>query len=207
MPVPQQLENFRRAREDTFKLVEPLSQAQLDRSPAPGKWSAGEVLDHLAKTDALYRREISLLVDLARSGRKAYAKRGFSDLDAAPASVPKSWLRFLEAPFGLMSRLMPKSMGAAMAANRKVHFRNPEAATPQPGRPAAELTRNLRASFAALEEPFTANPDLDWSSMIHQHPLFGVNNVPQILDFITSHERRHQAQIRDALAGPATGQG
>ena len=26
------------------------------------------------------------------------------------------------------------------------------------------------------------------------------HTVPQILDFITSHERRHQAQIRDALA-------
>jgi DinB family protein len=203
MPVPQQLDAFRAAREDTFKLVAPLSQAQLDRSPAPGKWSAGEVLDHLSKTDAMYRREIGLLVDLAKSGRRAYVKRGFSDLDASPASVPKSWLRFLEVPFGLMSRLMPKSMGAAMAANRKVHFRNPEGATPQPGRPAAELASNLHASFAALEELFTANPDLDWPSMIHQHPLFGVNSVLQILDFITSHERRHQAQIRDALSAQA----
>lgn len=201
MPVPTQFENFRRAREDTFSLAAPLSQGQLDRSPAPGKWSVGEVLDHLAKTDAMYRREIALLVDLAKSGRRAYAKRGFSDLDAAPASVPKSWLRFLEVPFGLMSRLMPKSMGAAMAANRKVHFRHPEGATPRQGVQAEELTRNLRASFAALEELFAGNPDLDWPSMIHQHPLFGVNNVLQILDFITSHERRHQAQIREVLAG------
>jgi hypothetical protein len=199
MPVPQQLEAFRAAREDTFKLTEPLSQAQLDRSPAPGKWSAGEVLDHLSKTDEMYRREIALLADLARSGKRPYSKRGFSDLDAAPAGIPKPWLRFLEAPFGLMSRLMPKSLGASMAANRKVHFQHPEGATPQPGRPAAELRDGLRASFQGLESLFTANPDLDWPSMIHQHPLFGVNNVPQILDFITSHERRHQAQIREAL--------
>ena len=199
MPVPQQLEAFRAAREDTFRLTAPLSQAQLDRSPAPGKWSPGEVLDHLSKTAALYRREIALLIDLAKSGKRPYARRGFSDLDAAPAGIPKPWLRFLEVPFGLMSRLMPKSLGASMAANRKVHFQHPQDATPQPGRPAADLSRDLRASFQGLESLFTGNPDLDWSSMIHQHPLFGVNNVPQILDFITSHERRHQAQIHDAL--------
>jgi hypothetical protein len=35
MPVPQQLEAFRQAREDTLQLVAPLSQEQLDRSPAP----------------------------------------------------------------------------------------------------------------------------------------------------------------------------
>lgn len=199
MPLPQQFEVFRAAREDTLKLAAPLSQQQLDHSPAPGKWSTGEVLDHLSKTDAMYRREIALLVDLAKSGKRPYAKRRFSDLDAAPASVPKPWLRFLEIPFGLMSRIMPKSVGASMAANRKVHFRHPEGATPRKGRPAAELNRDLRASFQELESLFAGNAALDWSSMIHQHPLFGVNNVLQILDFITSHERRHQAQIRDAL--------
>src|SRR5215218_861929 len=178
MPVPQQLEAFRAAREDTFKLTAPLSQAQLDHSPAPGKWSAGEVLDHLSKTDALYRREIALLVDLVKSGKRPYAKRGFADLYAAPAPVPKAWLRFLEVPFGLMSRLMPKSVGASMAANRKLHFRNPEAATPRKGRPAAELRGDLRVSFQGLESLFTGDPDLDWPSMIHQHPMFGVNNVP-----------------------------
>ncbi|HEX9941228.1 MAG TPA: DinB family protein [Thermoanaerobaculia bacterium] len=202
MPVPQQLEAFRQAREDTFELVAPLSQEQLDYSPAPGKWSPGEVLDHLSKTDSMYRREIALLVDLARSGRRPYAKRRFADLDAAPAAVPKSWLRFLEVPFGLMSRLMPKSLGAAMAANRTIHFQHPEGATPRRGRPAAELNRDLRASFQALESLFADNPDLDWASMIHQHPLFGVNSVPEILDFITAHDRRHQAQIRDVLASP-----
>jgi uncharacterized damage-inducible protein DinB len=202
VPVPQQLEAFRQAREDTLQLAAPFSQAQLDHSPAPGKWSAGEVLDHLSKTDAMYRREIALLVDLVRSGRRPYAKRHFADLDAAPAAIPKSWLRFLDAPFAVMSRILPKSLGAAMAANRRVHFQHPERATPRKGRPAAELSRDLRASFQSFESLFAESPDLDWASMLHQHPLFGVNNVLQILDFITSHERRHQAQIRDALASP-----
>jgi uncharacterized damage-inducible protein DinB len=202
VPVPQQLEAFRQAREDTFKLAAPLSQPELDYSPAPGKWSAGEVLDHLSKTDAMYRREIALLVDLARSGRRPYLKRHFADLDAAPAGIPKPWLRFLDVPFGWMSRIMPKSLGAAMAGNRKVHFQHPEGATPERGRPASELERNLHASFQALASLLNESPDLDWASMTHQHPLFGVNNVPQILDFITSHERRHQAQIRDVLASP-----
>ncbi len=203
MPVPQQLETFRGARRETFDLTAPLSQEQLDRSPGPDQWSAGEVLDHLTKTDAMYRREIALLADLARSGKRPFAKRHFADLDAAPAGIPKSWLRVLDLPFTVLSRLMPRSLGAAMAANRKVHFRHPEGATPRKGRPADELKRDLRASFQAFESLFLENPDLDWGSMIHQHPLFGVNNVLQILDFITSHERRHQAQIRDALARPA----
>jgi uncharacterized damage-inducible protein DinB len=153
MPVPQQLEAFREAREDTLQLAAPLSQEQLDRSPAPGKWSAGEVLDHLAKTDAMYRREIALLVDLARFGRRPSVKR----------------------------------------------HQHPEGATPESGRPAAGLSRALRASFQDFASQLTENPDLDWASMVHQHSLFGVNNVPQLLDIITFHERRHQAQIHDAL--------
>jgi uncharacterized damage-inducible protein DinB len=169
MPVPQQLEAFRQAREDTLQLAAPLSQEQLDRSPAPGKWSAGEVLDHLAKTDAMNRSEIAQLVDLARSGRSPSVKRHFADLDAAPAEV---------------------------------HFRHPEGVTPESGRPAADLSRALRASFQDFVSQLTENPDLDWASMVHQHPLFGVNNVPQILNFITLHERRHQAQILDALRPP-----
>ena len=199
MPVPQQLAAFRQAREETLALAAPLPQDQLDVAPGPGKWSVGEVLDHLTRTDGLYRREIALLVDLARSGRRPQLKRKFADLDAAPAGIPKPWLRFLNIPFTLMSKLMPRSVGESMAANRKVHFRHPEAATPQPGRPAAALLQDLRASYQALESLFTDNPDLDYAAMHHQHPLFGVNNVPQILSFMTGHERRHQAQIRDIL--------
>lgn len=203
MPVPPQLAGLGWARQDTFDLAAPLSQRQLDFSPGRGKWSAGEVLDHLSRTDRIFHREIGDLVALARSGRRPVLKRGFADLDVAVSSLPKALRPLLDLPFTLMSRLLPRAVSERMAANRKLHIRNPTPATPQPGRPAAELDRDLRASFGALESLVTQNADLDYSALVHHHPLFGVNDVLQILAFITQHERRHQAQIRDVLASPA----
>jgi len=202
VPVPPQLDALRQARRDTSGLAAPLSQAQLDFSPGRGKWSIGEVLDHLSRTDGMYRKEIGELIQLARSGRRPYLKRGFADLDVAVSGLPRFLRPLLDLPFTLMSRLTPRSVSARMAANRKLHIRNPTPATPQPGRPAAELERDLQASFSALESLVTTNADLDYSSLVHQHPLFGVNNILQILDFIIQHERRHQAQIRDVMANP-----
>ncbi|HEX3555624.1 MAG TPA: DinB family protein [Thermoanaerobaculia bacterium] len=47
LSVQAALDQLAQARAQTLALVQPLSQEELDRAPAPGKWSVGEVLDHL----------------------------------------------------------------------------------------------------------------------------------------------------------------
>ena len=52
------------------RTVAALTQPQLDFSPRTGRWSIGEVLDHLLLVEAAYRSEIAQLVELQRSGRR-----------------------------------------------------------------------------------------------------------------------------------------
>ena len=56
------LASFFQARADTFALLQDLSQQQLDYKPSPGKWSIGEVMDHLSLAERLFRSQIQLLI-------------------------------------------------------------------------------------------------------------------------------------------------
>jgi hypothetical protein len=215
MAIPEQLDGLRQARRQTLEAVEGLSLRQLDWSPAPRRWSVGEVLDHLARVDATYRGEIAELVRRSRAGERAYLRRGFSDIDVSVFHLPKALLPLLDLPFTLASRLLPRAVGVWMATSRLVPIQHPESATPEPGRPGAALRAALERSLAGFESIFAAAPDLDYHQLVHQHPLFGVNDVTQLLEIATAHERRHQAQIRDLVAapgfpaggGPPTGEG
>lgn len=198
--VPPELEPVRRARRDSFDLVAGLDQAQLDFRPAPRKWSVGEILDHLTLVEGIYRREIEELARRAEAGLEPVLRRHFADIDVSMFYIPRAALPFVELPFTLMTRLMPRRVGEYMATARWIPTHNPTAATPRHGRPGEELRRGLEASLADLEAVFDRHPDLDWTKLVHKHPLFGVNTVPQILLFSAGHERRHQAQIRDVMA-------
>lgn len=198
--MPRELDPVRRARRDTLEMAAGLDQAQLDFRPAPRKWSVGEVLDHMALAEGIYRREIEELVRRAEAGEEPVLRRGFSDIDVSMFYVPRSMLPLMELPFTVMTRMMPRRIGEYMASARWIPTHNPTPATPRPGRPKDELRRDLEASLAALEGVFEAHPDLDFTKLVHKHPLFGVNTVPQILLFSAGHERRHQAQMRDVMA-------
>jgi hypothetical protein len=50
-----ELERLERVRAGTLALVDGLSQEDLDRQPAGGGWSVGEILDHLLRAEAANR--------------------------------------------------------------------------------------------------------------------------------------------------------
>ena len=200
MAIPTQLDDFRRARRETLESAAGLSQRQLDFKPAPAKWSIGEVFDHLAKVDSTYRSEIAELVRRAEAGERPYLRRSFRDIDVSMMFLPKPLLPLFEVPFTLSSRLMPRAVAGWMASSRFIPIHHPGSATPSHGRPGGQLREALEESLAGFERLFAAHPDLPYASFVHQHPLFGVNNVPQLIEILLLHERRHQAQIRDVLA-------
>jgi uncharacterized damage-inducible protein DinB len=196
------LDLFRATRQRTLELTQGLSQAQTEFSPGLGRWSVGEVLDHLLLAEALNRREIAQLIDLAKSGQRPYLNRTFADLNVSIAFIPKAMLPFFEVPFWLLNMLVPSFVRELMTRYRLVPAQNPDVGTPRQGRPIDDLRQELRSSLQETEALFEANPTLDYRAMIHQHPLTGVNNVLQLLRFVASHEQRHQSQISEVLGLP-----
>lgn len=199
MSIPRQLGDFASARQKTLSKVSSLTQAQLDFQPAAGKWSVGEVLDHLPKVDAIYRDEIAELVRRAKAGERPFLRRSFQDIDVSVMFLPKVMLPLFEIPFTLGSKLLPRAVAGAMASSRWLPIHAPDRTLPRKGRPMGDLVTDLRSSVADFETLFAEHAGLDFDRMIHQHPLFGVNTVPQMLEVLLLHERRHQAQIGDLL--------
>lgn len=204
--VESALEALRGARARTLELAGSASQSQLDQRPTAERWSAGEVLDHLILAEGFHREEVGRLLALARSGKPAILRRSFAEVDASLAFIPKPLLPFLDLPFTVMNLFVPTSIRDALISSRLVPARNPTFATPRPGRPAAELRAELSHSLVATEQLVTKNTDLDFRQLVHEHPLLGRNDGLGILRLMANHERRHHAQLAEALE-TATAQG
>ncbi|OFW18776.1 MAG: hypothetical protein A3H97_04370 [Acidobacteria bacterium RIFCSPLOWO2_02_FULL_65_29] len=187
------------ARAQTLRLVAVLTQPQVDFSPRQASWSIGEVLDHLLRAEYLYRSDIRTLIELKRAGRRPYLRRTFADVNVGPAFLPRPFLPMLEMPMTLMSAFIPDIIVDVLTEFPLVPIRNPDVATPQAGREAAELRGALAQSIGDTRELLEANRDLDLSQLVSEHPLTGSSNVPRILRFLAMHERRHHGQITRVL--------
>ena len=195
--IPEaELARLERVRARTLALVDGLSQEQLDRRPANGGWSAGEVLDHLLRAEASNRGVIAALIGLARAGREPYLQRPLTPAGLGPAFVPRGLLPFLSLPASLMTLFMPAAVRELLVRTRLFPARAAEELQPQRGRPAGELRRDLAAAVAETRHLLTANADLDYRRMIYHHPFLGANDVPAILRLTAAHEERHQDQIQ-----------
>src|SRR6266542_6617223 len=104
----------------TVNQVRHLSQAQMDWSPARGKWSVGELLDHLLRSEDLYRREIGELAALVRQGKTPYIRLGVREVDFAPWFLPKSMLPLVDIPFTMMTMFVPPAMRDLMIRSSAV---------------------------------------------------------------------------------------
>jgi hypothetical protein len=182
-------------RRRTIAVLEPLSQLQLDFSPRPGRWSVGQIAHHIVLSESIYRDEIARLVALARAGRRPYLRRSFRDVNVAPLFLPTPLFAMMEIPMGIMSRFIPTAVRSFMTEFPLVPTRNPDIATPRHGVPAAELCGALARGMDDTRALIAANADLDFSSMISEHPLTGATAVPDILGFLDLHEKRHQGQM------------
>lgn len=201
--IERAFQEFAAARGRSVALAAPLSQAQLDFSPRRGRWSIGEILDHLLLAEKLYRGEIAQLVDLARAGKRPYIRRSFSDVNISPLFMPDLFLPLLEVPFTIMNRLVPQSVRDFAVEFPLLPMRNPSIATPRPRRAAAELRDDLVSSLERTRTLLVSNAELPYAGMVSEHPLMGAANVPQILAFLARHERRHQSQIEKVRADAA----
>lgn len=200
--IERALDRVNSTRTATLDLVSDLSQEQLDHRPAQGRWSAGEVLDHLVLTDRVYVRDLTELTEQAAAGRGTRLRRTFADLNPSILFLPRSALPALSLPLTVMSRLLPTRLRDGLASARWLPAHHPDRTTPRPGRPGEELLRDLRSGPQELAAILQRHPDLDPDTLTHSHPLLGVHTVPELLHFLDDHETRHQGQLRDVLRSP-----
>ncbi|HQT94608.1 MAG: hypothetical protein B7Z61_10780 [Acidobacteria bacterium 37-71-11] len=155
--------------------VAPMSQAEADWTPAPERWSAGEVLHHVVlanRTFAIVARK--LIHQGRRDGRMA-----------GPQSR-RSWPR----------------MRAIAEIGASGPVKNPDRVTPAHGLPIDALRRELVESHAVVAAAIPALAGLDLGALRFPHPLGFELNLYQWIDIAGAHERRHLAQIQAIAASP-----
>lgn len=200
--VQANLDQLRAVRARTIALIQDLSQEQLDYVPAPGEWSLGEVVDHLILSEQFLRGDIALLIERAKTGQTPYLYRSFAEFNARPAFLPVCALPWIETPLTFFSMFLPASLREYAVRNSPVRALAPDITLPHPGKPKAALYEALGAMLHETEILFASNPSLDYDNMRHQHPLFGVQTVPQLLRTLWLHEQAHQDQMARVVASP-----
>jgi hypothetical protein len=198
-PIEAQWVLFSKTRLVTLAQVGPLSQEQMDWQPAPYKWSAGEIVDHLLLSEQFWRGEIAKLIELARAGQRPVLRRTAAELNVALFFIPRPLLPFFSIPFELINLFMARDLRDWLLSNGLVPMRNPDVNEPRRSKRADELQEQLLCQLSETRALFEANPDLNYQEMTHLHPSLGVNDVPGILNVLAAHEQRHQGQIREIL--------
>lgn len=196
------LEPLRSTRRETLRLVEGLSQAQVDFSPGPAKWSVGEILDHLIRVDLLFRDEYEELVRQGRNSGCAFRFRGLSETGLTLPLVPDALLPLFDLPAAVMGVVIPRPVRQIVLGNRSVPAQAPPPIQPRKGRAADDLRRDLRAAVERLEALLGENRNLRLDRLYYYNPLIGLTDLPGMTAFTASHESRHQEQLREILAQP-----
>jgi hypothetical protein len=198
--MSEKLDQFRMSRAETIRLVEPLSQAEIDGAQE-GKWSIGEVLDHLAKSDSTYLKVIDQLVDLKREGKKPQIVVTLAKMEFSFPLLPKPLLPFADLPVAVFNYFLPNSARELIVRNPVVPAESPPVLRPEAGKEKAQLVDALERSLDRTERIFSDNPGMNFSEFRFYHPLFGFNDVYDIIGLMLSHERRHQKQLHRLIDG------
>ncbi len=162
-------------RERIATLCRPLDPRQLERRPAEGSWSVGEVLEHLLVADELFLAPVSALVQTAPRD---------------PAAPSRPW--------------RPTRLGAFFVRTVERHkpLAAPKALRPQTPRP--DVVAKFLAFDARFAAVLADAADRDWNKLRFAPPLAKWVplrfNVGDGFRFHAGHVRRHLAQVERAVA-------
>src|SRR5882724_1201496 len=128
------LELLRTTRVETLRLCSGIDQTQSEFAPEPGRWSVGEILDHLLLAEKLYRNVFARLIELQKSGARAVINNGFADVNTSVAFIPRPVLAMAEFPLTIMNMFVPTAVREAMTQFRILPAQNPDLAEPKKGK-------------------------------------------------------------------------
>lgn len=192
------LRELRATRAATLGLVADVDALRAEWSPGAGQWSVAQVLDHLGKAEAYYRRQLETLFERRRAGQPATLEVGLREFNARPVGLPSAVLPLVEAPLRLAGRLVPAEVREQLIGTPVVPFVAPDVAAPDAVPPPIEWLRERLAASLAETESLLAGRDV--TGMAFDHPLLGRNDVPALLRLLARHEERHHRQISRVLA-------
>jgi hypothetical protein len=163
-----------RARAELCDDVRGLSEARLAFRPAPGRWSIGEILDHLCLAERSMTRSISRILQHA-AGLGQIGEPGSMETPATGIDL----VRYNQ-PAGA-----------------------PESVLPSPDRPLERLLVGLEESRERLQEVAKRAEGRVVGPVTLPHFQLGELNFYQWLAVQAAHEAKHLAQIRRIKADPA----
>jgi hypothetical protein len=167
--VLARLDRTRGALRQAIDAIPPSQQRQ---RPAPERWSAAEIIEHLTLVERLFSGRIATAIDAARTSLAAET--------GARVALPEA---------------IEQRMGD------RVNKRNaPDAALPTGTVDIAAGWAALESGHQSLRALVTALDGLALGEVILDHPAFGSLNVYQWIELMAAHEARHMLQVRELAA-------
>jgi hypothetical protein len=166
--VSEIFDDIDRTRGRLINAVEGLSEEQQHFRPAPDRWSAGQLCEHLSMVEG---GVVRLLGKVLAKAEESARPRAEGD------------------PFP------PVSIEEFVERTRGVKIEAPEAVRPADARPLAESLAALAETRAALHALRPRLERADGHSTRFPHPVWGPLNLYQWLLFVGAHESRHLAQL------------
>ncbi|HEX8560390.1 MAG TPA: DinB family protein [Pyrinomonadaceae bacterium] len=166
------------SRERLLRSVEGLSGEQQRFRPAPDRWSAAQLCEHLASVEWSVVKLLSKLLGKAEESGAARAE--------GAAFEPVSIAEYVE-------RI------------RDVRLEAPETVRPGDSTPMADALEAMRGAREALHALRPRIERADGHAVRFPHPAFGPLNLYQWLLFVGAHESRHLAQLealKEAMGAP-----
>lgn len=200
--ISDSLRLFTRVRGGTIRLVDGLTEEQAGYRPGPDAWSVAQILDHLLLTEALYRRQMKNLLDLAWEGKRSNIDVSLREVDLSLPLVPKALMPLMAAPLTVMNLFVPQALRETVLRFPIMKARNPKVSEPAPAKPLAVLRQQMAASLAETEALFAGALPAKAARVTVSHPVFGRNTIPNIFGLMAAHEERHGMQIADVLRQP-----
>ena len=194
------VDRFCMVRANTLNTLARVTEEQGVWSPREGKWSIGQIADHLLLTEEMYRDQFIQLIERARLGRTEPIMISFADVNSSFAGIPRDIMRFFEVPARMASYIMPQVVRETIVRHQIVPAINPSASDPRPGTTIAQLKKELASALVATEEVLRAPMPRNVEAPSIDHPLLGRNNLRQLFRIVIGHEERHQEQIAEIRA-------
>lgn len=164
------LEQLERATENLLRAAEALGPAAAT-SPAPGQWSAAQVVQHLV---------------LAEAGINAYLQKKLASSEQLRRGGLRAQLR------SWLLRIALRLPGLKFKAPPRAGIE--PSATHLP--PLPELRRQWEQVRRQLEQLLNEFPGPQLHHAIFKHPRSGMLTIGQTLDFMLDHVLHHQQQLR-----------
>jgi hypothetical protein len=163
------LSRLDRARAALRAALDAIPASQQRQRPAPDRWSAADVLEHLTLVEKLFSGRITKAIDGARAGLSSEAS----------ARVPL--------PDAIEQRMQDR-------VNKRTA---PDVVQPTGTVDVATGWAALENGHDALRAMVVAADGLALSQVTLDHPFFGTMTVYQWIELMAAHEGRHTEQIKE----------